>query len=472
MSKRSVGAYLVALLLVEVGVAYAPTSAGAFWLTILWAAWIIAVAWMLTMRCFSLLFAAVMVAMFLFVIFPASQAQIFHQTTIVGNDESDGVARALEIAALAQCGMLVGAIAARTVRPVSRLRRLSPMLSSAQLDRAARWSLVGGIGGIVAFSVMGGASLLDFFVYTTSGGYGSFISQSVGSFAYLQAMQCIAGLVLVLLPLRLGRTGAGRFGPLLVAALAATLLLGGGQRGRFFVPVFAATLVWLKTSEKGRQPRRIAAAGVIVTIALTGFIGVARGAADTRHVTASTVLTQPFGSGNNLFLPLAAIASTVPGQLPYLGGASYVDTFAYAIPRALWPGKPQDAMLPLTRTFDNDAGLAVPEFGEMYANFGWPGVVIGSLLFGALIELLSLRLSRSTSIRESVFIAVCSAVLLYIFARGAIAPILTTFEPLLVATALICRRRSPVLAQATGISEPCPPELPSLVESASLVKAP
>jgi len=473
MSKCATGVYLAALLLAEVGIAHAPASAGAFWLTLLLTVWIIAVIWAVTRHSFSLPFAAILAAMFLFVIYPAIAAQIFHQTTIAGIDASAGVARALQIAALAQCGMLAGAIAARTARPAAGFRRLRPMLSSSHLDQAMRWSVAGGIGGIVAYSAAGGASLLNYFAFTTAGGYGSFTSQSAGNYAALLAMQCIAGLALVLLPLRLGRTNVSRrLGPLLLAALAVFVLLGGGQRGRFLVPAFAALLIWLKTSDKGRRPRRIAVAGLIVTVTLAGLIGVARGSADTRHVTVSTALEQPFGSGNNLFLPLAAMASTVPGQFTYLGGASYLDIPAYAVPRALWPGKPQDAILALTRTFDNNAGLAVPEFGEMYVNFGLAGVVIGSVLLGALVEVLSLRLSRSGSIRESVFIAVCSGVLLYIFARGAIAAILTTFEPLLVAAALICRRRSPVLDQVPGPGEPGSPEIQPPAKPASPIAAP
>jgi hypothetical protein len=97
----------------------------------------------------------------------------------------------------------------------------------------------------------------------------------------------------------------------------------------------------------------------------------------------------------------------------------------------------------------SNSGLAFPEFGEMYANFGLSGVVFGSLLFGAFIELLWRRLARSTSIRESVFTAVCGATLLDLFTRGAFAPMLTSIAGLLVVTALICRRRSSVLTTAS-----------------------
>jgi len=82
----------------------------------------------------------------------------------------------------------------------------------------------------------------------------------------------------------------------------------------------------------------------------------------------------------------------------------------------------------------------------MYANFGLPGVVIGSLLLGALTEILSRRFASSTNIRESVFIAICGAVILDLFARGDSAPLLVSFAGLLLAATLVCRRRSPVLA--------------------------
>src|ERR1700733_4865882 len=150
------------------------TSAGDSWLTILWTAWIAAVVWALTRRSFSLLFAAIMATMCLFVILPATEAQLFGRTTIAGDDYSAGVVRALEIAALAQCGMLAGAVAARTFWPVPRLTRLFPRLSPSRLDKATRRSVCVGVLAVIAFSALGGASLRSFFVYTTSSGYGTF----------------------------------------------------------------------------------------------------------------------------------------------------------------------------------------------------------------------------------------------------------------------------------------------------------
>ena len=134
--------------------------------------------------------------MFLLVILPATGAQLSGPTAIAGDDFGAGIVWALEIAALAQCGMLAGAVAARTLWPVSRLIRFSLRLSPSRLDKTARRSVCVGILAVIAFSVMGGASLRSFFVYATSGGYGTFSPESTGNLACLTAVEGIAGLAL------------------------------------------------------------------------------------------------------------------------------------------------------------------------------------------------------------------------------------------------------------------------------------
>jgi oligosaccharide repeat unit polymerase len=458
---RWIASFCVAVLVAAgAAVAQMPASGGDLWLTILWAGWVLAVVWALTRPSFSLLFATIMAVMLLFVIIPATAAQLSGVTTIATNDYRAGVPRALEIAALAQCGMLAGAVAARTLWPFPRFTRTFVELSPSHLDRAAWRSVSVGVLAVIALSALGGASLRSFFVYTTSSGYGTFARETTGYLGYLMALQGFCGLALVLLPLRLNCSRSSRWPALLSAVSASLVLLGNGQRGRFFAVVFAASLIWLKTSRKSLPPRRLAVAGVLVLIIIGGLIGVARGAADSRHVTVGSVVTASVGA-NNLFLPMAGLASTVPSQIPYLDGTSYLETAAFLVPRVLWNNKPTGSIVRLTETIDpGDSGLAFPEFAEMYANFGLPGVVIGSLLLGALIELLSGRLARSTSIRESVFIAVCAAIPLYIFTRGDVAPMFASCTGLLFAAALVCRRRSPVLAAARppNVSKPFKPK--------------
>ena len=134
-------------------------------------------------------------------------------------------------------------------------------------------------------SVIGGANLRDFFVYTTSGGYGTFWSKMHANLGFLVAVQCVGGLAVVLLPLQLNVTcSRRRVLPIAVAMLVALVLLGAG-RGPVDAAGFAAGLVWLKTSKKRRKQRRAVMLGSLLLLFITGFLGVARGAAASREVT-------------------------------------------------------------------------------------------------------------------------------------------------------------------------------------------
>jgi oligosaccharide repeat unit polymerase len=439
-------------------VLFVPTSSGEFWLAVLWLLWAASIVWALTRTSFSLLFMALMIAMLLFVVMPATDAELFGNTVIATHNYSAGVASALKMSALGQGGMFAGAVTARTLWPVQSFSRIiQPLyLSTSRLDRAILLSISVGIVGVVGTSAIGHTSLLNFFVYATSGGYGTFTKEAQGNLGFMTAVQCVAGLALVLLPLRLGCTpSCHRFRSLLFGALATLILLGGGQRGLFFVPALAAGLVWLKTSKKSRPPRRVAALGAVLVLVIAGYVGVARVAADNREVSVVSVLAEPFGGGTNLFLPLAGLAYTVPTQIPYLDGASYEQLAVLPIPRALWGDKPQDVISTVTTAFDpEDSGLAFPEFGEAYANFGLPGVIASSLMLGGLIELIYRRYAGAISLRSSVSAADCGALLLDLFTRGDMAPLLTTFIGLIAAAALICRRRSAVLAAVGAPGKP------------------
>ena len=178
MTRWIAGFCVAVIVATAIAIVQVSSSVGDSWLAILWAAWIVAVVWSLTRPSFSLLFAAIMAAMLLLVILPATDAQLFGLTTIGNDDYQAGVVRALEVAALAQCGMLVGAVGARTLWTVPRLIKLFPQPSPSHLDKAARWSVYVSVLAVIAFSFLGGASLRDFFVFTTPGGYGTFAREA------------------------------------------------------------------------------------------------------------------------------------------------------------------------------------------------------------------------------------------------------------------------------------------------------
>lgn len=435
------------------------TSTGAFWLTILWVSWVIAFVWSLTRPSFSLGFAALQAAMLLFVILPGTAAEFGHQTTIGGNNYGGGVAAALAVSALAELGLLVGAVAARSLRPAPSFLKLHPVLSTRRIDRASQAAVGAGIVAIFLLVAVGGANLRDFLVFTTKSGYGSFGGSAAGSkVGYLVAVQTIAGLAFLLIALRWTSTYTRRWiSPAVLGLLAAMVLLGQGQRGRFLVPIFAAGIVWLKTSKVRFAPRRLAIAGVFFLLLVASLVGIARGAAGQRNFSVANIVSAPLGSGNDLFLPLAGLAETIPSTHPYLSGSSYLEALVFPIPRALWSGKPTGVISQVTDVFDpGRSGLAFPEFGEMYANFGIAGVLAGSFLLGMLVEGLWSRLSSTKSLRESVLLSVVIAVLLQLFVRGDIAPMLTSYLGLLASTSLLCRRKAQVLSPMS-VGEPMVP---------------
>jgi hypothetical protein len=122
--------------------------------------------------------------------------------------------------------------------------------------------------------------------------------------------------------------------------------------------------------------------------------------------------------GSDLFSPLAGLTETVPAQHDYLLGSSYLEALYFPIPRALWQAKPQGAILEVTAGFASVTnGESFPEYGEMYANFGLPGVILGCLLFAALLEWLWIRFAASAGKSRLFVYPALIAVMLQVFTR-------------------------------------------------------
>jgi oligosaccharide repeat unit polymerase len=425
-------------------------ESGNFWLATLWLTWLASLTWALTRPSFSVIFTALVLSMFIFIIVPATDAQLYGGTQLADINYQAGVIPALKIATLAQATMLAGAMITRTLRPVHGFDRININLSAVRLNKAAIVTVTIAASGVVGMIVIGGAKPGDFFVYTTSGGYGTFWSELHANLGFLVAVQCIGSLAIVLLPLQLSATGSRhRFLPIALAVLASLVLLGSGQRGPFIAAVSAAGLVWLKTSKKPRRQRGAIMLGALLLLLITGFLGIARGAAESRNVTLGNVIGEPFGPGNNLFLPLSGLTGTVPTEIPYLHGDSYLQTFVLPIPRAFWPTKPEDDITAVTTRFDpGKSGLYFPAFGEGYANFGLAGVALCGLVLGGVAELLHRRFASSQDLKGSVVAAVQAGVFLQLFSRGDFAPMFTTYLGILVTVEYVGRRRSAILAPA------------------------
>jgi|GEM_PF-6008932 len=92
---------------------------------------------------------------------------------------------------------------------------------------------------------------------------------------------------------------------------------------------------------------------------------------------------------NAVFDYLIAIISTVPAQYDYGYGAGLARFVYFLIPREIWPDKPENLSRVMTQRYDpvtylsgGSAGASM--VGEFYLEFGWFGILPGTLLLGYL----------------------------------------------------------------------------------------
>jgi hypothetical protein len=101
-------------------------------------------------------------------------------------------------------------------------------------------------------------------------------------------------------------------------------------------------------------------------------------------------------------LLLTKVVERTPSSVPYWYGETYKLTLTKLVPRIIWPEKPREVA---GQTFAHRYEMITPEntttsinlpwVVEMYANFGRTGVIIGMVLTGGLLALLSVFFNRS-----------------------------------------------------------------------------
>jgi hypothetical protein len=164
-----------------------------------------------------------------------------------------------------------------------------------------------------------------------------------------------------------------------------------GQRGTF-AAVLVASLVMFHYHRVRVRP--------ILFIAMC-FMAITVGNVTLSWRTAATDEERTFGfveaasdpaqllanheSERSRFSGLALIMSEFPDNHPYLLGQSWASIIALPIPRWLWPDKVNHFEWQDNRIIMRLGGppMPAPYVGALYANFSWPGIVLGMLLFGA-----------------------------------------------------------------------------------------
>ncbi|MDP9348210.1 MAG: oligosaccharide repeat unit polymerase [Gemmatimonadota bacterium] len=298
-------------------------------------------------------------------------------------------------------------IASMTVAYYSGIaRRVARLLPTTPPMRPglARYGIVVGVLAVLLFGVYLRVSQRSWTYLLTFGQLGSAPGIDPGStteapltnYLYSTLNWLITSFMILFASMRRGRVFlALAFFPLLA------MLMTIGFRYKVLVFVLAPVVyTYLKS---GRRPRLVQ----LMIIALLGFLVVGglgtvrdefREGMEVQAPTWSDI-SDAFLTSLSIYQPYVAIVDAFPEERDFLGGQSYAYLFYQPIPRGLWPSKPEPPVKEIIRTsFGGEAaviaGVAYPNIGEMYAEFGALGVSVGMGLFGLMIRTLYEYLRR------------------------------------------------------------------------------
>ena len=136
-------------------------------------------------------------------------------------------------------------------------------------------------------------------------------------------------------------------------------------------------------------------------------------------------ITDVFDSDLTIYQPFYCIAEKVPSVLPYQMGKGLIGySIVSFLPRFLFPWKSEfDIMAKSIETVMNKtakmAGLAMPNIGEFYLEFGIIGCIICMYIFGIICKnLKKLYINEKSGINELILYSVLFPFLMQIVCRG------------------------------------------------------
>jgi len=392
-----------------------------FWFVILLIGWVVGTTIVLFQAQPSLAFLAVQAWMALNVVNGAVMAVRDGATTIGQYDFTDGIAGGMRICALAQVGLVIGVVGFRVLRPARRVGVVDEAVPAGMMDRWACTLLAAGAASLLAYVFLAGSGLGAVNVLTGGNVYGGLKQNADGAVVgYLKVLTGLAGVAMMLASLRITVARQMRLAtPICVLIAASVVLITSGGRSWLGVPVVGCGLAWYKMTRSSwaLRPRRLVLCGGLVIFAVAAIVGGLRGQAGEKNFDAEAFVAKELRGG--IFPTTAGLAESVPEDQPFLLGRSALDATTLAVPRALWPEKPAGALQELQDGFmPEDIGASFGFQGELYANVGLAGVLIGAALFAALVEWCWLRLMEATRLSAVLWFAALVPLLIHVFSRG------------------------------------------------------
>lgn len=182
---------------------------------------------------------------------------------------------------------------------------------------------------------------------------------------------------------------------IITTALCAVYILMRNARWLMLVFILAPlTLYYLK---KRKQPRvRRVALVFLAALVVFSWMQVNRNVLHSggamqgwgREGITPEVLLKPIDSDFSTYKSFYAMMLRYPGEHDYLYGTTFAYIFVLFIPKSIWAGKPDNPIRDMIEIALNNkarrSGTAVANIGELYANFGVVGILLGMLVLGRL----------------------------------------------------------------------------------------
>jgi hypothetical protein len=231
---------------------------------------------------------------------------------------------------------------------------------------------------------------------------------------------------------------------ILVALFTVTLIwyLLWGARESFLALAIAFVIVWAEIPGSRTTNGVSLAPALAVCLALGIMLGlsVVRTHWDFSRAQAEglSVANEKVRDSINMFGQLRRTVDFFPARTQFLNGYSFYGVAASVVPRVWWPGKPIGVGKLTSILYDHNPGssIALSLPGELYANFGIPGSLMGMLLFGALIGGICRWYRRRRGCNATVIIYANLVAWMFLEVRGDIldstAPLLYHFVPLIL----------------------------------------
>lgn len=163
-----------------------------------------------------------------------------------------------------------------------------------------------------------------------------------------------------------------------------------GNKNELFFAGTASLLFYLANAER---PKKVLFAGVAVAGLLgLGLVDTFRGVplpeltSAVRKIDASQMLFafKFITTSDEAFGAHLSMYGVLSQRVPLTYGSSFVSLAASVIPRAIWPGRPQDIYYYYAARVgaDPSQGYTIHHATGWYLNFGVPGVVLGAVIIG------------------------------------------------------------------------------------------